>query len=84
MNKYEVELTVSTSVTIIVEAEDECDAVGAIDSNDIFDALFDQRQAGELYFDWEVDSVDIVIGSQTNESLKAMMGLIDNIMNNGK
>jgi hypothetical protein len=84
MNKYEVELTVSTSVTIIVEAEDACDAEGAIDNESIFDALFDQRQAGELYFDFEVDSVDIAIGSQTNESLKAMMGLIDNIMNNGK
>ena len=84
MNKYEVELTVSTSVTIIVEAEDECDAEGAIDNESIFDALFDQRQAGDLYFDFEVDSVDIAIGSQTNESLKAMMGLIDNIMNNGK
>lgn len=84
MNKYEIDLTVSTSVTIIVEARDEYEAEGAIDATDIFDAMFDQRQAGELYFDYEVDSINIAIGSQTDASLKAMMGLIDNIMNNGK
>ena len=55
MKTYEVSLTTSTSVTVLITAENEDEMADKISDLDVMNALQEQIAQGQTYLDWVID-----------------------------
>lgn len=88
--KYEMMVTVATSVLVTVDAEDTWLAEGEINNNMIFDAIVASRKDNNLWFDHEVEWIVEKDETPTEEpketfteldkQTRQLMGFIDDII----
>lgn len=88
--KYEMMVTVGTSVLVTVDAEDEWLAEGEINNNMIFDAIVASRKDNNLWFDhvveWIVEKDETPTEepketfTELDKQTRQLMGFIDDII----
>lgn len=61
MKTYEVFLTMSTSVTVRVQAKDEVDMADQVSDLDVMNALQEQITGEETYLDWVIDDWEEIV-----------------------
>ena len=61
MKTYEVFLTMTTSVTVRVQAKDEVDMADQVSDLDVMNALQEQIAQGQTYLDWVIDDWEEIV-----------------------